>query len=88
MYSLDRSNASKPEGEKKMKKCPVCKSESWDYDVVTADGTSFCGDCFFELKRRAKNFGYSILKNNLHEVYLQALKATIKEYKKLHNDLV
>jgi hypothetical protein len=32
------------------KKCPVCDSEQWNYDVVTSDGVSICGDCYHEVK--------------------------------------
>lgn len=68
----------------KNKSCPVCKSQVWNYDVVTLDGITFCGDCFHELKEQAKKLGYFFLENNLSKYYKEALKNTIKEYKKLH----
>jgi len=35
-----------------MKHCPICHSETWNYDVIEyGTGWTFCGDCFKEAKR-------------------------------------
>jgi hypothetical protein len=38
------------------KRCPICDSTEWDYDVVSDLGR-FCGGCYWELKRFAKDHG-------------------------------
>jgi len=43
-----------------LKKCPVCESTKWDYDVVTMDCVSFCGDCYNTVKRIGNEYDLTI----------------------------
>jgi hypothetical protein len=36
-----------------MKNCPLCHKNTWDYDVVTLEGSKWCGTCFWYMKQEA-----------------------------------